>query len=209
MVGRSGCGKTTLLRLIAGLDEPSGGNVAIDGPAGSRDTVRLMFQEPRLLPWQRVVRTSRLGLARTHRLRQRRRGKRKTALREVGLTGREKAWPSVLSGGQRQRVASARALASHPRFLALDEPLGALDALTRIEMQELIATRLAGKGLHRRGRDHMMSSEAVALPIRILLLEDGPRRPGYTRSISHDHGGTAIREAAAIEGRILEQLLQS
>ena len=128
------------------------------------------------------------------------------ALREVGLAGRENAWPSVLSGGQKQRVALARALVSHPRLLLLDEPLGALDALTRIEMQELIERVWQQKGFTAVVVTHDVS-EAVALADRILLLDDGavmldvavdlprPRRRGD-------------REAAAIEGRILQRLLQ-
>jgi sulfonate transport system ATP-binding protein len=125
---------------------------------------------------------------------------------QVGLAGREHDWPSVLSGGQKQRVALARALVSHPRLLALDEPLGALDALTRIEMQDLIETVWQDKGFTAIVVTHDVS-EAVALADRILLLEDGlvamdvavdlprPRRRGDPR-------------AAAIEGRILDRLLR-
>ena len=104
-----------------------------------------MFQEPRLLPWQRVATNVSIGL--THAPdRQTRRDHAAAALREVGLSGRENDWPSVLSGGQKQRVALARALVSHPRLLLLDEPLGALDALTRIEMQALIERVWQEKG---------------------------------------------------------------
>lgn len=207
VVGRSGCGKSTLLRLIAGLDTPSSGSVAVDdGPGGWRDTVRLMFQEPRLLPWQRVDANVAVGLARTAD-RPARRGQAATALREVGLAGRENAWPSVLSGGQRQRVALARALVSHPRLLLLDEPLGALDALTRIEMQDLIARVWQEKGFTAIVVTHDVS-EAVRLADRILLLEDGAVALDIAVDLPRPrrHGD---REAAAIEGRILEQLLQS
>ena len=206
VVGRSGCGKSTLLRLIAGLDTPSGGSVAVDdASSGRRDAVRLMFQEPRLLPWQCVVSNVAVGLTHTHD-RQARRVQAEAALREVGLAGREKVWPSVLSGGQKQRVALARALVSHPRLLLLDEPLGALDALTRIEMQDLIERVWQEKGFTAIVVTHDVS-EAVTLADRILLLENGavaldvavdlprPRRRGD-------------RQAAAIEGRILERLLQ-
>jgi sulfonate transport system ATP-binding protein len=203
IVGRSGCGKSTLLRLIAGLDTPTAGSIAIDRQAtGWRDHVRLMFQEPRLLPWQRVVANVEVGL--TH-ARDRRRPAEATLV-QVGLAGREHDWPTVLSGGQKQRVALARALVSHPRLLALDEPLGALDALTRIEMQDLIETVWQDKGFTAIVVTHDVS-EAVALADRILVLEDGlvamdvpvalprPRRRGDLR-------------AAAIEGRILDRLLR-
>lgn len=207
VVGRSGCGKSTLLRLIAGLDTPTGGRIAVDSDqrGGERDTVRLMFQEPRLLPWQRVSANVCVGLNHTSD-RHRRREEALAALQEVGLSGRDKDWPSVLSGGQKQRVALARALVSHPRLLLLDEPLGALDALTRIEMQSLIERVWLEKGFTALVVTHDVS-EAVTLADRILLLESGtvaldlvvdlprPRRRGDQR-------------AAVIEGSILRRLLQ-
>jgi sulfonate transport system ATP-binding protein len=209
IVGRSGCGKSTLLRLLAGLDTPDGGSIAIDREThGWRDSVRLMFQEPRLLPWERVLGNVTVGVTRAHDRPGRRDSERQAAevLAQVGLAGRVHDWPSVLSGGQRQRVALARALASHPRLLAFDEPLGALDALTRIEMQDLIERVWLAKGFTAIVVTHDVS-EAVALADRILLLEDGavaidvtvdqprPRRRGDPRS-------------AVIEGRILDRLLR-
>ena len=206
IVGRSGCGKSTLLRLLSGLDRPTAGSIAIDRQTqGWQDVVRLMFQEPRLLPWQRVENNVEVGLTHTSDRRDRRR-QAQDALAQVGLDTRGRHWPSVLSGGQKQRVALARALVSHPRLLLLDEPLGALDALTRIEMQDLIARVWQDKGFTAIVVTHDVS-EAVALADRILLLEDGrvaldvavdlprPRRRGDPL-------------AAAIEGRILERLLQ-
>src|ERR1700722_3388799 len=206
IVGRSGCGKSTLLRLIAGLDAPSSGTITVDRQStGWRDDVRLMFQEPRLLPWQRVVANVEVGLTHSRDRHDRRRHAEDTLV-QVGLAGRAHEWPTVLSGGQKQRVALARALVSHPRLLALDEPLGALDALTRIEMQDLIETVWQDKGFTAIVVTHDVS-EAVALADRILLLEDGlvamdvavdlprPRRRGDPR-------------AASIEGRILDRLLR-
>jgi len=206
IVGRSGCGKSTLLRLISGLDRPTSGNVVVDGQIeGWRDTVRLMFQEPRLLPWQRVRANVEVGLPPGTNARERRR-QAEQGLARVGLSGRENDWPSLLSGGQRQRVALARALVSHPRLLVLDEPLGALDALTRIEMQDLIERVWREKGFTAIVVTHDVT-EAVALADRILLVEDGrvaidiavdlprPRRRGDA-------------EAAAVEGHILERLLR-
>ena len=136
VIGKSGCGKSTLLRLLAGLDKPSSGSVTVKSQDGSART-RIMFQEPLLLPWASVAKNVGVGLT----------GISKGAeaserslsiLRDVGLDDRADEWPSVLSGGQRQRVALARALVARPQVLALDEPLGALDALTRIEMQRLL-----------------------------------------------------------------------
>jgi ABC-type nitrate/sulfonate/bicarbonate transport system ATPase subunit len=135
IVGRSGCGKSTLLRLVAALESAQAGTITLDGEslASHRDDVRIMFQDARLLPWKRVVDNIALGLegpdAKARAL---------EALAQVGLADRAHEWPAVLSGGQRQRVALARALVHRPRLLLLDEPLGALDALTRIEMHGLI-----------------------------------------------------------------------
>jgi sulfonate transport system ATP-binding protein len=203
IVGRSGCGKSTLLRLLAGLDQPSAGSITIDRQMQDwQGIVRLMFQEPRLLPWQRVTGNVEVGL--THA--RDRRAQAEDALAQVGLAGRGRDWPSVLSGGQKQRVALARALVSHPRLLLLDEPLGALDALTRIEMQSLVESVWRDQGFTAIVVTHDVS-EAVALADRILLLEDGlvaldvavdlprPRHHGDPR-------------AAVIEGRILERLLR-
>ncbi|MBL8129754.1 MAG: ATP-binding cassette domain-containing protein, partial [Chloroflexia bacterium] len=134
IVGQSGCGKSTLLRLLAGLEEPTAGSVLLERhePRPGSPLVRLMFQDARLLPWRRVLDNVSLGLPGD------RRPEAQAALEEVGLAERARDWPSILSGGQRQRVALARALASRPRLLLLDEPLGALDALTRLDMQGLI-----------------------------------------------------------------------
>jgi sulfonate transport system ATP-binding protein len=164
-----------------------------------------MFQEPRLLPWQRTVSNVAVGLMHTAN-RQARRAQAAVALREVGLAGRDDAWPSVLSGGQKQRVALARALVSHPRLLLLDEPLGALDALTRIEMQELIERVWQEKGFTAIVVTHDVS-EAVMLADRILLLENGAVALDVTVDLPRPRR-RGDRVAAAIEGRILERLLQ-
>jgi sulfonate transport system ATP-binding protein len=206
VVGRSGCGKSTLLRLIAGLDAPTSGSIAVDDDLiGLRETVRLIFQEPRLLPWQRLVANVAVGL--THaRDRHTRREQAAAALREVGLAGREHAWPSILSGGQKQRVALARALVSQPRLLLLDEPLGALDALTRIEMQDLIERVWQEKGFTAIVVTHDVS-EAVTLADRILLLENGAVATDVQVALTRPRR-RGDREAAVIEGRILRRLLQ-
>jgi sulfonate transport system ATP-binding protein len=205
IVGRSGCGKSTLLRLLAGLDQPTSGVIEIDGlVSGWTDHVRLMFQEPRLLPWQHVAANVEVGLSHTPTGANRRR-QAIEALAQVGLSGRETAWPAVLSGGQKQRVALARALVSHPRILAFDEPLGALDALTRIEMQALIEQVWQDKGFTAIVVTHDVS-EAVALADRILLLDAGRVDMDVTVDLPRPRrrGDPA---AAAIEGQILVRLL--
>ncbi len=205
IVGRSGCGKSTLLRLLAGLDQPTGGKIQIDGRSeGWRGQVRLMFQEPRLLPWQRVAANVEVGLSHAPAGVARRR-QAIEALVQVGLSGREKEWPAILSGGQKQRVALARALVSNPRILAFDEPLGALDALTRIEMQALLRDAWLREGFTAILVTHDVS-EAVALADRIVLIEEG----AVTLDIPVDlprprHRGYA--EFGALEGRVLDRLL--
>ena len=202
IVGRSGCGKSTLLRLLAGLETPSAGTVRLgEGRAAAgRDEVRIMFQEARLLPWRTVLQNVALGLETRDAA-----ARARDALAQVGLADRADDWPAVLSGGQRQRVALARALVHRPRLLLLDEPLGALDALTRIEMQRLIESVW---------REHRFTAvlvthdvaEAVALADRVLLVEDG--RVTFDETVAlvrpRPHGSAAFAE---LEGRVLARVL--
>src|SRR4029078_5188258 len=126
LLGHSGCGKSTLLRIIAGLDAEADGDV-------DKPRYAVVFQEPRLLPCERVLPTVTLGLNTEDRM-----PRARAVLGEVGLASHEKAWPYTLSGVEAQRVALARALVRDPELLLLDEPFGALDALTRIKMQLLL-----------------------------------------------------------------------
>jgi sulfonate transport system ATP-binding protein len=132
IVGPSGGGKTTVLKIVAGLEYATGGDVEIRGADGGDPTVRIVFQEDRLLPWRSVLDNAAIGLTGQDRERA------VELLRAVGLEGRENDWPAVLSGGQKQRTALARALVHRPNLLLLDEPFGALDALTRASMQQLL-----------------------------------------------------------------------
>ena len=168
VVGKSGCGKSTLLRLIGGLEAQSDGEIAIDGQRLHRlnPNARIMFQDARLLPWRKVLDNVVLGL----RGNARQRGE--WALQQVGLGNRLNDWVTVLSGGQRQRVALARALVSHPRLLLLDEPLGALDALTRLGMQQLIQTLWQEQGFTALLVTHDVE-EAVYLADRVIVIENG------------------------------------
>lgn len=170
IVGKSGCGKSTLLRLIMGLETPTKGTITRIGDKEATAS-RFIFQEPRLLPWATVAGNVAVGLGRSGTARSRKTAAL-AALAEVGLDGRGDAWPSVLSGGQKQRVALARALVSRPRLLALDEPLGALDALTRISMQGLVERVWRAQRFTSILVTHDVS-EAIALADRILLIEDG------------------------------------
>jgi len=189
IVGRSGCGKSTLLRLLAGLEKTShgellAGNVPL---SEAHEEIRLMFQDSRLLPWKSIIDNVGLGLkGRSWK------ADALDALAAVGLADRATEWPAALSGGQKQRVALARALIHRPGLLLLDEPLGALDALTRIEMQDLIESLWQQHHFTVLLVTHDVS-EAVALADRVLLIEEGnigfdlnidlprPRRKGSIR----------------------------
>jgi sulfonate transport system ATP-binding protein len=207
VVGRSGCGKSTLLRLIAGLDEPTAGRIEVEGDSGGRARLaRIMFQEPRLLPWARVDANVATGLGpaadHTDTL-----DRSRDALATVGLLDRAGEWPSTLSGGQKQRVALARALVSDPQVLALDEPLGALDALTRIEMQRLVEQVWLANGFTAILVTHDVA-EAVALGDRIVLIDDGAIAADIPVSLTRPRQrGSA--EFAQVEAQILERLLAS
>jgi sulfonate transport system ATP-binding protein len=161
LLGRSGSGKSTLLRTLAGLDPAPPGTLVAPAALG------VVFQEPRLLPWKRVWKNVVLGLRV-----QDARARAEAALREVGLNHRLNAWPLTLSGGEAQRAALARALVREPALLLLDEPFAALDALTRLRMQDLVLDLW---------RAHLPAvllvthdvDEALTLADRVLMLEDG------------------------------------
>lgn len=201
VVGKSGSGKSTLLRLIAGLDTAEAGTISVGGRtlSGSNQDARVMFQDARLLPWKPVLDNVGLGLRGDWK------GKALEALDHVGLRDRADEWPAVLSGGERQRVALARALITRPPLLLLDEPLGAVDALTRIEMQRLVERLWLEQGFTAFLITHDVE-EAVALADRVVLLEDGV--------IAHDIEITLPRprahgdaEFAALKDQILRHVL--
>jgi sulfonate transport system ATP-binding protein len=168
LLGRSGCGKSTLLRSLADLDPSPRDEVQVNGRTS------VAFQEPRLLPWRTVRENVELALLSTGSADERRDRSRlaEATLTEVGLAEKLDVWPLQLSGGQAQRVSLARALVSNPSLLLLDEPFSALDALTRIEMHQLVIE------LWRR---HSMAillvthdvDEALALADRIVLMDQG------------------------------------
>jgi len=201
IVGKSGCGKSTLLRLLAGLDTPDTGIICIDGkPLQGQNTIaRVMFQDARLLPWKKVLSNVGLGMKGDWKPRAR------EALEHVGLLDRENEWPAVLSGGERQRVALARALITRPQLLFLDEPLGALDALTRIEMQQLLENLWLEHGFTALLITHDVD-EAIALADRVILIEDGVLALDMTIDLPRPRQrGSA--EFAALKGRILNRVM--
>jgi sulfonate transport system ATP-binding protein len=162
LLGRSGSGKSTFLRVLAALDPEAQGFVRVP------ERRAVVFQEPRLLPWQRVLRNVTIGLPGATDSRRR----AMAALEEVGLADHARAWPRTLSGGEAQRAALARALVREPQLLLLDEPFGALDALTRIKMHGLL------RELYRRHRPAVLLvthdvDEAVLLADRVIVLTDG------------------------------------
>ncbi|MBF6524066.1 ABC transporter ATP-binding protein [Nocardia farcinica] len=163
LLGRSGSGKSTLLRALAELDDAGTGSGELRVPSERA----VVFQDSRLLPWARVLDNVILGLSGADAA-----ARGRAALAEVGLAGRERAWPRELSGGEQQRVALARSLVREPELLLADEPFGALDALTRIRMHALLQDLCARHKPAVLLVTHDVD-EAVLLADRVLVLQDG------------------------------------
>ena len=191
LLGPSGCGKTTLLRLLAGLDRPDAGLVEVPAKRA------IVFQAHRLLPWQRVLRNVTVGLHGPDAS-----ARARTALAEVGLAGRENAWPKELSGGEAQRVSLARALVSEPELVLLDEPFAALDAITRLRMHDLV------RALRSRHHAAMLLvthdvDEAIALADRIVVMSEGRIGGSHLVELS-----AADREASIAREELRSALLR-
>jgi sulfonate transport system ATP-binding protein len=206
IVGRSGCGKSTLLRSVVGLETPQSGTitlgkvpVALSSNSKGKPDVRVMFQDSRLLPWKRILSNVMLGLEPTHA------SLAQKVLTQVGLAERANDWPANLSGGQRQRVALARALVHDPNLLLLDEPLGSLDALTRIEMQQLIEDIWRSRGFTAMLVTHDVA-EAVSLADRVILIEAGRVALDEVVHLPRPRTRGSAR-FAALEERILGRVL--
>ncbi|OBB42787.1 ABC transporter ATP-binding protein [Mycobacterium sp. 852002-51961_SCH5331710] len=194
LIGRSGSGKSTVLRVLAGLSpEHTGERIVSGAPA-------LAFQEPRLFPWRDVRTNVAYGLTRSGLRKDRARARAEQALADVGLAERADAWPLTLSGGQAQRVSLARALVAEPELLLLDEPFGALDALTRLSMRELLLDLWREHGFGVLLVTHDVD-EAVALADRVLVLDDG--RVIHTLEIADPRASIG---ADAYRAELLEQL---
>ncbi|MEU9593360.1 ABC transporter ATP-binding protein [Streptomyces sp. NPDC048219] len=195
LLGRSGSGKSTLLRALAGLDHEVAGSGGLTRP----DHVSVVFQDARLLPWKRLLDNVVLGLDGPFA-----EARGRDALAEVGLAGRERAWPVELSGGEQQRVSLARSLVREPHLLLADEPFGALDALTRIRMHALL------RRLCERHRPAVLLvthdvDEAIALADRVVVLDRGRIAADLPVDLPapRRHGSS---EYAALRGRLLTRL---
>jgi ABC-type nitrate/sulfonate/bicarbonate transport system ATPase subunit len=176
LIGPSGCGKSTLLRLIAGLETPSTGellveNEPIEGPNAERG---LVFQDPNLFPWLTVRRNIEAGLVARGVLHEKR-TEVDEFMRLVGLENFDHAYPHHLSGGMAQRVALARALINHPKVLLMDEPLGALDAFTRMKMQDEVLRLWEARGTTMLLVTHEID-EAIYMSDRIAIMSQRPGR---------------------------------
>ena len=176
LIGPSGCGKSTLLRMLAGLETPSAGQLLvgrdpISGPSAKRG---LMFQDPNLFPWLTVRRNLESGLV-ARGVRRAQRHEVDDFLRLVGLEAFADVYPHQLSGGMAQRVALARALVNHPQVLLLDEPLGALDAFTRMRMQDEVLRLWKARGATMLLVTHDID-EAIYMSDRIVLMTPRPGR---------------------------------
>jgi sulfonate transport system ATP-binding protein len=191
LLGASGSGKTTLLRALSGQDPDADGHVTVPRERA------MAFQDHRLLPWKRVWRNVLIGVPKA--------GKKEalSALEEVGIADRAGAWPATLSGGESQRVALARAFIRRPRLLLLDEPFGALDALTRLRMHRLLLELCA--------RHHPATllvthdvDEAISLADRILVISAG--RVSLDHWIGDDRSARAGTEGLALRARLLREL---
>lgn len=204
LIGASGCGKSTLLRIIAGLDNDYQGRVRLHGqaPTDSQRDIGFVFQEPRLFPWLSVADNIAFDPVRPadHRARV------ESLLDEVGLSGLGQRLPKQLSGGQAQRVAMARGLFTHPRVLLLDEPFSAVDALTRLKLQELLSTIVREHGVAVLLVTHDVE-EAALLSDRVLVLD--PRAGGAPRELPVPLPRPRLRSdvaLAALRQELLEAL---
>ncbi|WP_123025751.1 ABC transporter ATP-binding protein [Mycolicibacterium stellerae] len=199
LIGRSGSGKSTVLRVFAGLsNDHTGERIVVGSPA-------LAFQEPRLFPWRDVRTNVVYGLNRSNLSRDAVKSRAEAALADVGLADRANAWPSTLSGGQAQRVSLARALVAEPELLLLDEPFGALDALTRLTMRGLLLDLWREHGFGVLLVTHDVD-EAVALADRVLVLDEG--RVIHTLTIDEPRpaAGEGIAESEHYRADLLDKL---
>lgn len=213
IVGPSGCGKSTLLRLVAGLDRPSAGTIGLGATAltGTDERTAVAFQEPRLLPWRTLAQNVALGLPRGT---GRRTGRERVRhlLQLVGLEHAADLRPREVSGGMAQRASLARALARSPQVLLLDEPFGALDALTRLRMQDLLLEIHAAEPTTVLVVTHDVE-EALYLSDRVVQLRSlrdaAPGAPSLARTV--EVPGTRPRDRAdhdlaALRAELLEGL---
>jgi NitT/TauT family transport system ATP-binding protein len=204
LIGPSGCGKSTVLKLISGLTQPSGGTIRVDGmtPENARETMSFIFQDATLLPWRTVTENVGLGLELERVESQRRREKVASLLELVGLSEVASAYPRELSGGMKMRASIARALATSPRLLLMDEPFAALDEMTRDRLNEELLRLRAEQRWTAVFVTHSVA-EAVFLSTRLIVLAPGPGRIHAVLPIDLPFPRTAeLRECPAFEALV-------
>jgi len=210
IVGTSGCGKSTLLRLIIGLEEGYDGEIALDGQRVKGTSLQrgIVFQEHRLFPWLTVEENIGLGLLNSDQSDPWRRLAVKEHIDLVGLKGFEKAYPYQLSGGMSQRVAIARALVNRPEILLLDEPFGALDAMTRAHLQQELKRIWQSEGITMILVTHDVE-EAVYLGDRVVVMEPRPGRIRRTIPVDLPHPRDRVSHAfAQVKDRVLAEFAE-
>ncbi|MGA3088398.1 MAG: ABC transporter ATP-binding protein [Terriglobales bacterium] len=208
LIGPSGCGKSTVLKLISGLATPSGGNIRVDGmtPKNARETVSFVFQDPTLLPWRTVRENVGLSLELEGVSRARREKKTGALLDLVGLRAVADAYPRELSGGMKMRVSIARALATSPRLLLMDEPFAALDEMSRDHLNEELLRLRSEQKWTAVFVTHSVS-EAVFLSTRIVVLRPNPGRVYAMFPVDLPHPRTsALRTAPEYETLVAQVL---
>ena len=211
IVGASGCGKSTLLRLIAGLDTAFQGNVILDGQLVTKPGLErgLVFQEPRLFPWLTVTQNVALGLLNAGLSKSARNRAVSDHIALVGLTGFQDAYPHQLSGGMAQRAAIARGLVNRPGVLLLDEPFGALDALTRARLQDELQRIWAAEGITMLLVTHDVE-EAVYLGDRVVVMAPRPGRIAATFDVPQPRPRDRSNPALArLRDRVMAALIST
>jgi NitT/TauT family transport system ATP-binding protein len=204
IIGPSGCGKSTVLKLISGLTPPSAGTICVDGmtPENARETISFIFQDATLLPWRTVTRNVGLGLELERVPRKRRDEEVASLLRLVGLGEVAEAYPRELSGGMKMRASIARALATNPRLLLMDEPFAALDEMTRDRMNEELLRLRAERQWTAVFVTHSVA-EAVFLSTRIVVLAPHPGRVHAVLPVDLPFPRTAaLRESPEFEALV-------
>lgn len=206
LIGPSGCGKSTLLKLISGLTTATDGSIEVDGmtPVNARETISYIFQDATLLPWRTVTSNVGLGLELEHVSREVRKQKVQSLLDLVGLAHVAQSYPRQLSGGMKMRVSVARALATRPRMLLLDEPFGALDEMTRDRLNEELLRLKTEQNWTAVFVTHSVA-EAVFLSTRVIVLAPSPGRIAQEIAITLPFPRTsATRESPQFESLVTE-----
>ena len=207
LLGPSGCGKSTFLRIVAGLESPTSGEILLDGEpvAGTSFKRGLVFQSPKLFPWLNVYENVAFGL-KSRGIYEQQRDRVEEFIEMVGLTGFEREYPHHLSGGMAQRTALARALVNSPEVLCLDEPLAALDAFLRVDMQDELLNIWARRKITVVMVSHDVE-EAAYLSDRIVVMKPRPGKMEKTVAVSLPRPrDRESREFTAIRKEVLKGL---